>query len=226
MLKESHRGLIFSCIAANLDRLQQNLDRARTALETQQAELERQTTAARLLQEQLRSLNKAVDDAGDRLSLAEEQHASFQAQLTSLRTMFLDGWGNPSVPGGPNYRNLVNIEAAIADFPRVHDPDMRTYADYLVKRYIKWRKLSLKFDNRKFSPESAHGIPGEGFGSPSTVMMISQGRFLQWIVQAQTKIDRTIWGQNNPHRNYHTWEEHLAQRHGSKSKEDNSGTKS
>jgi hypothetical protein len=94
------------------------------------------------------------------------------------------------------------------------DADMKTYADYLVKRYIDWRKKGQMFDRRPFSPRSAHGILAEGFGSPSSVMDIPQERFFLWVAQAQQKIDRTVWGKNNKHRNYHSWEEHLAQRHG------------
>lgn len=93
------------------------------------------------------------------------------------------------------------------------DADMRTYADYLVKRYIEWRKKGVAIDRRSFSPGSAHGILGEGFGSPSTVMHIPQSRFIEWVAQAQFKIDRTAWGKINKHRNYHSYEEHLKQRH-------------
>lgn len=99
------------------------------------------------------------------------------------------------------------------------DADMRTYADYLVKRYIKWRKSGQVMDGRRFSPGSAHGILAEGFGSPSSVFLISQGRFFDWVARAQAKIDRTPFGRQNSskgNRNYHTWEEHLAQRHGPK----------
>jgi hypothetical protein len=99
------------------------------------------------------------------------------------------------------------------------DPDMRTYADYLVKRYIDWRKKGAAIDNRHFSAGSAHGILAEGFGSPSSVLLIPQRRFHAWVEQAQAKIDRTIFGKNNMSkgkRNYHTWEEHLAERRGSK----------
>jgi hypothetical protein len=46
--------------------------------------------------------------------------------------------------------------------------------------------------------------------------MIPAHRFADWVPEAQKKIDNTIWGRQNPHRNYHTWEEHLAQRHGPK----------
>jgi hypothetical protein len=96
------------------------------------------------------------------------------------------------------------------------DPDMRTYADYLVKRYIEWRRKGQAIDGRRFSAGSAHGILAEGFGSPSSVLLIPQERFQDWLVQAQAKIDRTTFGRINSRRarNYHTWEEHLNGRHG------------
>jgi hypothetical protein len=97
------------------------------------------------------------------------------------------------------------------------DPDMRTYATYLVGRYIKWRKNGKSVDSRLFNPGSAHGILGEGFGSPSSVLLIPQTRFFAWVAQAQAKIDNTVFGQSNKRkvgRNFHSWEEHLAERRG------------
>lgn len=96
------------------------------------------------------------------------------------------------------------------------DPDMRTYATYLVAKYIEWRKKGQKIDGRNFSPGSAHSILSEGFGSPTSVLLIPQGQFQSWIAQAQRKIDRTTFGGINNSRgtrNYHSWEEHLVERH-------------
>lgn len=103
------------------------------------------------------------------------------------------------------------------------DADMRTYANYLVARYIDWRKKGQGIDKRRFAPGSAHGILAEGFGSPSSVLLIPQARFFDWVASAQAKIDRTAWGRNNKvhkGRNYHTWEEHLAERRGSASRDE------
>ncbi len=96
------------------------------------------------------------------------------------------------------------------------NPDMRTYAQYLVKRYIDWRIKSQAIDRRRFSPASAHGILAEGFGSPTSVLLIPEDRFHQWVFAAQRKIDRTTFGRINGRRarNYHSWEEHFAERHG------------
>jgi hypothetical protein len=98
------------------------------------------------------------------------------------------------------------------------EPDMRTYANYLVGRYIEWRKKSQSIDGRPFSAGSAHGILCEGFGSQS-VLLIPQSRFFDWVESAQAKIDRTTWGKINKKRvgkNYHAWEDHLKERHGNK----------
>lgn len=102
------------------------------------------------------------------------------------------------------------------------DPDMRSYADYLVKRYIEWRKKSdvqLKKVGRAprkpFSPGAAHSILGEGFGITNSVNLISEGSFFRWVEAAHAKINRTVWGKTNKYRNFHTWEEHLKERHGS-----------
>lgn len=101
------------------------------------------------------------------------------------------------------------------------DGDMRSYADYLIKRYIDWRKKSdTQLRNmgtpvrKPFAAGAAHGILGEGFGVSNSVNFIAEGRFFDWVLSAQAKIDRTVWGKINRHRNYHSWEEHLQKRHG------------
>lgn len=99
------------------------------------------------------------------------------------------------------------------------DADMRTYATYLVGKYIEWRKKGREIDGRKFLPGSAHSILSEGFGSPTSVLLIPQTKFQSWMAQAQRKIDRTTFDRINNsrgNRNYHSWEEHLAERHGEK----------
>lgn len=97
------------------------------------------------------------------------------------------------------------------------NPDMRTHAIYLVRQYIDWRKKGAGRDKRPFNPGSAHGILAEGFGSPTSVLQIPEARFHAWMKQAEKKIDGTVFGKTNTKkgiRNYHTWEEHLKQRHG------------
>ena len=101
------------------------------------------------------------------------------------------------------------------------DADTRSYADYLVKKYIDWRKKSDaqlrkmgKPPKRSFAAGAAHSILGEGFGVSNSVNFIAEARFFDWVRSAQSKIDRTVWGRTNRYRNYHTWEEHLRERHG------------
>lgn len=95
------------------------------------------------------------------------------------------------------------------------DADMRDYSNYLSKQYIDWRKKGIEkgIDSRRFTAASAQGILCEGFGAQSA-HMVAQGRFFAWVAQAQRKINATVWGKMNRHRNYHTWEEHLKERHG------------
>lgn len=97
--------------------------------------------------------------------------------------------------------------------------DMRDYANYLVKRYIDWRKKGIAqgIDHRPFAPGSASSILAEGFGS-QTVLMIRDHLFSDWVHKAQKKIDDTIWGKQNKHRNYHTWEQHQKERHEGKTR--------
>jgi hypothetical protein len=95
------------------------------------------------------------------------------------------------------------------------NPDMRTYATYLVGKYIEWRMKGASIDKRKFSPGSAHGILAKGYGSPGSVLLIPASKFFKWVGDAQMKIDGTVFGQRNKRNgypNYHTWEKHLAER--------------
>ena len=73
--------------------------------------------------------------------------------------------------------------------------DMRDYANHLVKKYINWRKKGIASgtDRRSFSPGAASSILSEGFGS-QTVLMIPDHRFLEWVPEAQKKIDNIVWG--------------------------------
>lgn len=93
--------------------------------------------------------------------------------------------------------------------------DMRTYADYLVKKYIYCRKNGEKRVKQRggpFKPGAAHSILGQGFGVTNSVMQISQERFFEWIATAQHKIRRTVFAKSIPHDIFHSWEEHLRQR--------------
>ena len=93
--------------------------------------------------------------------------------------------------------------------------DMRTYAIYLVKKYIEARQKGERWVRQyksPFHPGSAHSILGEGFGVTNSVLQISQESFFLWVESAQQKIRRTVFAKNLGHEFFHTWEEHLRQR--------------
>jgi hypothetical protein len=95
------------------------------------------------------------------------------------------------------------------------DVDMRTYATYLVGKYIKCRQDGekwIKQYRRPFNPASAHGILGEGYGVTNSVLQIPQTLFFRWMESAQNKIRRTIFAKNLGHEFFHSWEEHLRRR--------------
>jgi hypothetical protein len=95
------------------------------------------------------------------------------------------------------------------------DAEMKTYALYLVGKYIEARQKGEKWvkqHGRPFHPGSAHTILGEGFGVTNSVQQISQETFFDWVASAQNKIRRTVFCKNLGHEFFHSWEEHLRQR--------------
>lgn len=138
------------------------------------------------------------------------------------------GTGNVQIAGD---ENIVNVKVprdsrgkSARDLPGTigADPDMRTYAKYLVDKYIKCRlegEKRIQQYRRPFSPGSAHSILGEGFSVTNSVYQISQSNFHKWVAAAQAKIRRTVFAKRLPHDFFHTWKEHLRQRgsHGSDS---------
>jgi hypothetical protein len=133
------------------------------------------------------------------------------------------GTGNVQIAGD---ENIVNVKVprdsrgrSARDLPGTigADPDMRTYAQYLVDKYIKCRlegEKRVQQYSRSFNPASAHGILGQGFGVTNSVYQISQSHFHQWVAAAQAKIRRTVFAKRLPHDIFHSWEEHLKQRGG------------
>jgi len=134
------------------------------------------------------------------------------------------GSGNVQVAGDGNTMNIGSIKVpqdrrgkSARDLPGTigADPDMRTYAKYLVDKYIECRlegeKWIRQYD-RPFSPGSAHRILGGGFGVTNSVYQIAQSRFQEWVTSAQAKIRRTVFAKNIGHDIFHSWEEHLRQR--------------
>jgi len=95
------------------------IQRACDELTANQSELERRYAEAEQLQRTHNDLNRELDRCSEQLVIAEGQFETFKAELAETKKCFLDAWGNPAVIGGPNYRQIVMLEAAIADFPRV-----------------------------------------------------------------------------------------------------------
>jgi nucleoside 2-deoxyribosyltransferase len=131
------------------------------------------------------------------------------------------GTANVQIAGD---KNTVNVKVprdsrgkSARDLPGTvgADPDMRTYAQYLVDKYIKCRlegEKRIQQYKRPFNPGSAHGILGKGYGVTNSVYQISQSQFHDWVADAQAKIRGTVFAKRLPHDIFHTWEEHLRQR--------------
>jgi hypothetical protein len=88
-----------------------------------QADAERQTSEARELQKTAEKLYRALDQAEKRLAAADQQCERLKSEAAYLCNVLGDSWGHTDVDGTalnpPVYSNLVSIEAAVADFPRV-----------------------------------------------------------------------------------------------------------
>jgi len=134
------------------------------------------------------------------------------------------GTANVQMAGDGNTVNIGSIKVArdqrgksAKDLPGTigADVDMRTYAKYLVDKYIDCRQKGekrIQQYKRPFAPGSAHGILGEGFGVTNSVYHIPQSRFHDWVESAQVKIRRTVFAKTLQHEFFHSWEEHLRQR--------------
>jgi hypothetical protein len=87
--------------------------------------------------------------------------------------------------------------------------EMRAYIEYLVDRYIDWRQRAIDkgIDTRPFHPSMIHRDMKREFGART--YLIPQARFTRLAEYLQGRIDDTITGQRNSHRNYHSFEEHL-----------------
>ena len=146
-------------------------------------------------------------------SKAKKPKPSIQQTATGTANVQLAGDGNTvnvKVPRDSRGKSARDLPGTIGS-----DPDMRTYAKYLVDKYIECRlegeKWIRQYD-RPFAPGSAHGILGKGFGVSNSVFQIAQSRFEEWVASAQAKIRRTVFAKNIGHDIFHSWEEHLRQR--------------
>lgn len=96
--------------------------------------------------------------------------------------------------------------------------EMRAYLEYLVSRYMDWRMDGIKrgIDTRPFHPSMIHRDIKREFGART--YLVPQGRFQDLVDYLHERINDTIKGRNNPHRNFHSYEEHLELLHGKKKK--------
>ncbi len=110
----------------------------------------------------------------------------------------------------------ITIKTAGEKLPSIQPPDvvganveMRAYIEYLVERYIDWRQEGIKrgIDKRSFHPSMIHRDIKRDFGART--YLVPRGRFDDLVNYLQVRINDTIMGRNNPHRNYHSFEEHL-----------------
>lgn len=92
--------------------------------------------------------------------------------------------------------------------------EMRAYVEYLVDRYIDWRQAGIKngMDRRPFHPSMIHRDIKRDFGART--YLVPQTRFADLVHYLQVRINDTITGRNNKHRNFHTYDDHLAKLHG------------
>ena len=103
---------------------QQEIQRLQTAADQKRTELEASIAKAEEHQRRLSGLQRRVDDAADALIRADSQLAQLQGAVTSIEAGMLTAWGQTAhaVDGTatrpPDYSALVNIRAAIDDYPR------------------------------------------------------------------------------------------------------------
>ena len=110
----------------------------------------------------------------------------------------------------------ITIKTSGKKLPSIQPPDvvganveMRAYIEYLVDRYIDWRKKGIErgIDKRPFHPSMIHRDIKRDFAART--YLVPQGRFNDLVHYIQVRINDTITGRNNPHRNYHSFDEHL-----------------
>lgn len=101
-----------------MERLGLKLTASHQEIAKTQAQLEQQAREAHELQNRLKSLMGTVKTAEERIKMADEQFKFRQSILTDKEEEFLDKWGNPAIPAGPNYDHWEALKASIKDFPR------------------------------------------------------------------------------------------------------------
>jgi len=121
-------------------------------------------------------------------------------------------------PGGIQAKT-INIKTG-SKTPIIPVPDgaiganieMRSYVEYLTKRYIEWRLKGVKDgkDYRRFHPSMFHQLLAREFGARPN--LLRQSEFERLAAFIQKAIDSTIEGKiqkSAGSRSYHSYEEHL-----------------
>ena len=101
------------------------------------------------------------------------------------------------------------------------DIEMRSYIEYLTKRYIEFRLGGIKSgkDRRPFHPSMFHQLIEREFGARAN--LLPQSRFGDLVAFIQAAIDDTIIGRNRRaygERSYHSFEAHVDKLQGKKKK--------
>jgi len=133
-------------------------------------------------------------EAGGEAQVMVGSPGGIQAKHVTIKT----SRKNPPIP--------LPIDAVGANIP------MRSYVEYLIKRYIEWRMAGVESgkDKRRFHPSMIHRLIEREFGARAN--LVPQARFVDLVEFLQVAVDDTIQGRMRRHyskRNYHSYQEHL-----------------
>lgn len=97
--------------------------------------------------------------------------------------------------------------------------EMRSYTEYLIKRYIEWRLAGVESgkDKRRFHPSMIHQLIEREFGARAN--LIPQTEFERLVTFLQNAIDGTVQGRIKGAygvRSFHSYVEHLEKLRGNK----------
>ena len=102
-----------------LAKLDEEVLQAEAELHEHNKRAEARIAAAQQLRDRLEALMREHENRSADLAFAEATCESFKQQLTHLKETFVNLWTNRAIPGGPGYREIIALEAAVNDFPRV-----------------------------------------------------------------------------------------------------------
>jgi FtsZ-interacting cell division protein YlmF len=108
-----------------LKKFAKTVDQAKAEAAAKAAEADQKEAEAHALQRQYENLYKELDQTSDKLMHADGNFATFQSAAKSMRQEMINFWGQSHADGSalkpPHYGDLVAIEAAIADYPRIRE---------------------------------------------------------------------------------------------------------